>query len=535
MSRVGDDVKSKIKSLVYELLGGEVAAVTVYGSRVAGYAKPGSDYDVLAVARRFKDPLRYFYVSEPVKSSVLVVREKELLDDARSSKLGEFVVGRLLNVHEIILDPDGILAKAEAMYRRRVVEEELQELVFEYGQFSTQILIPPEYFLFSKLKKRAMVYPPAYYSYYHTYSGPRGNENTVWSVRRFKAVLDEMVGEGKLGVADGRYYLAPGYFKELTSKFRHPLLSTLGKAVKQYLAHFSSGKVGPRVFFEELSSKISRSREARLKLDLLENPRSLLSIPEGVFSTSGLEPMLKGSCSYELIPLGDVYSTAKLLRVRCGGGVKEYIAKEYLSPWALKWLVARIASAGVREFLVSPIDRLATEYKFSRLLRATGFRTPTILLVDPSRAILVREFVAGDTLGSILDKPDKRGVFEGLGRLLATLHNRYLITLGDVKPSNFLVSSDGLYIIDCEQARFGGDPWWDVAFIIYFSMLEGRSKNLENVKLNLEGFLLGYKSFPGRTRINKQLLLKIDSVFRPLLQPREIKLANTLLAELAAS
>lgn len=525
-----ESVKPSIKALVEELLGEEVLAITIYGSRVAGYAKPDSDYDVIAVARRFRDPVRYFYFEKPVKSSVLVVREKELLDDAAQARLGEFVVGRLLNVHEVVFDPGGVIGRAEAVYRRRVVEEEFQELVFEFGQFSTQILAPPEYFLFSKLRRRAMVYPPAYYSYYYTYSGPRGGENTRWSAKRFNAVLSEMARRGEVRRVGGRYSPTPAYLKKLLGGYRHPLLPIVGRAIRQYLTHFSSGKVGPRVFIDELTSKITRSRGLEARLSVLDNPRCLLSLPEGVFSTSGLEPLVKGSLRYEAKPLGDIYSTAKLLRVYSNGPPRGYIVKEYVSPWALKWLVARVASAGVREFLVSPTDRLATEYRFTRLLRATGFKTPRITLVDPGRALVVRQFVEGETLASMLGDPGRDWVFRRLGALLANLHKRYLITLGDAKLSNFLLSGGDLYVLDCEQARFGGDPGWDLAFMLYFSMFEGRGKSLLGVRRSLVELVKGYKSVYEELRVGGQLASKMDYIFRPLLQPREIKLAGSLLA-----
>ncbi|MEM4165478.1 MAG: nucleotidyltransferase domain-containing protein, partial [Nitrososphaerales archaeon] len=79
-----------------------IAGICLYGSRVAGYAKADSDYDVMIAIEEYPPLVRYKYLQNEVSVSALLVDAKALKDDAEKAKLGEFVVGRLLNIYEPI-------------------------------------------------------------------------------------------------------------------------------------------------------------------------------------------------------------------------------------------------------------------------------------------------------------------------------------------------------------------------------------------------------------------------------------------------
>ncbi|MGC8556389.1 MAG: hypothetical protein ACP5NG_05250, partial [Conexivisphaera sp.] len=443
-----------------------------YGSQVAGYATAESDYDLLAVLEGAREGARYYYVRSPGGRyfSVLSVGAGRLEGDAERAELGEFVIGRLLNPYQVLLGGD-VVERAARAYRRRVVLEELARLASDYGQFATEILAPPEYFLFSKLRRRARIYPPASYSYVRTYSGPEGPANLEFSASRFREALDELAAEGIVERV-GRLYraLRPPLPR------RPPEMDTLVLAVRQYATHLSSGRVSPRVFAEELSSKARRSRAAG-RLEQLERPRSLLSLPEGRLSTEGLAPLLRGCARARTRPLGEFYSTTRELEAECPWGTLRAVVKEYGSPWAAKWVMARVAAAGIREMRFSPAERMAAEYAFTRLLRLAGLSTPRVLLVDPGRLVAVKEYVEGVLLERAVG--DERP-FRELGRILGRLHSAG-VTLGDVKPSNFLVAPSSIYLIDCEQAMRGGSAAWDVASFLYFLAPLGRRRGADAV------------------------------------------------------
>ncbi|MFN3622393.1 MAG: nucleotidyltransferase family protein [Nitrososphaerales archaeon] len=165
-----------------------IAGICLYGSRVAGYAKADSDYDVLIVIEEYRPLVRYKYLQDEVSVSALLVDAKALKDDAEKAKLGEFVVGRLLNIYEPIYGAE-YLRRVEVLYKKRVILEALKCLASTYGELSTILQIEPEYFLFDKLKKRAAIYPPALYSYVKTYSEPNSARNLEATLKGFKEAL----------------------------------------------------------------------------------------------------------------------------------------------------------------------------------------------------------------------------------------------------------------------------------------------------------------------------------------------------------
>ena len=138
----------------------KITGVAAYGSKVAGYARPDSDYDLIVVSKRFPEGVRYRYVDSPVEASALVVDEDMLLQDARSSFLGEFVVGRLLNVYEPIAGPE-LFRSVELEFKKRVIVEALLELSSDYADFGRHLLAPYDNFIFDKLHTRAPDNTPA--------------------------------------------------------------------------------------------------------------------------------------------------------------------------------------------------------------------------------------------------------------------------------------------------------------------------------------------------------------------------------------
>ena len=84
----------------------KTSAIGAYGSKVAGYARPDSDYDLIIVAKRFREWDQVQVRRTAGGGSALIVDEEMLDEDAASSFLGEFVVGRLLNVYESIINAE---------------------------------------------------------------------------------------------------------------------------------------------------------------------------------------------------------------------------------------------------------------------------------------------------------------------------------------------------------------------------------------------------------------------------------------------
>ena len=189
------DEKGQLLDLASTLVKDPVTSVTAYGSKVAGYSRPDSDYDIIVTSKNFSGRVRYRYVDVPVKASALIVRDELFLSDAKKASLGEFVAGRLLNVHLPLKDAE-FTRQAEVESKKRVIAEAIYELSSQNGEFSQDLIIPLDYFLFDKLHKRAMIYPPVLYSYIKTYTCPSAPQNQGEQPRRLQGSGQASRGPG---------------------------------------------------------------------------------------------------------------------------------------------------------------------------------------------------------------------------------------------------------------------------------------------------------------------------------------------------
>ncbi|MEM3771903.1 MAG: nucleotidyltransferase domain-containing protein [Candidatus Micrarchaeia archaeon] len=150
---IEDNVKNSILNIVFDEYGKDnVLAACVYGSHVAGYARPDSDYDVIVVLKNYAAKIGYKYVREPILASILAVEKRILYDDAKKSSLGEFVVGRFLNIYEPLVGKD-LLEEVEVEYKKRVILEILSEFNGKFQPLMNVIRFPLKYFLFEKLRR----------------------------------------------------------------------------------------------------------------------------------------------------------------------------------------------------------------------------------------------------------------------------------------------------------------------------------------------------------------------------------------------
>jgi tRNA A-37 threonylcarbamoyl transferase component Bud32 len=538
--RLSDDERATLVSIASTLVEpSKTSAIGAYGSKVAGYSRPDSDYDLIIVSKRFPEGIRYRYIDSPVAASALIVDEHMFEEDAASSFLGEFVVGRLLNVYEPIANPE-LFRRFEVQYKRRVLVEALLELSSDYGEFAGRFGVPYEYFLFDKLHRRAAIYPPALYSYVHTYTCPLGAENKAISVDGFAAGAEELQRKGILRAAPDGVSLLPeklrgDAFTQVASMF-----SVTARGVTQYAVHGYAGRVGPSVFSREALSKLRRMRESPPPFALLEKPRSLLRLEEGTVIPDAsllVEELARllgfGTYSTEEQDIGEPYSTTRVLTFNEGTSKKSVVVKNYTDVRSLKWALLGIWASATRRFSTAPISRMDREYAMTLRLRGMGVLVPSILAVAPSERILVKDFVDGPTLASLINSflrgtSDKVGPISGYGEVLAKVHTGG-VALGDAKPSNVIVSDRGLYLTDLEQSVPGGDQAWDLAeFLYYTAKLSNREDAMRKVAT---AFLESYSRSGQKGNIAKAKGQKYLSPFRPFLTPGMTRMLRDRMSE----
>ena len=516
----------------------KISALAAYGSKVAGYARADSDYDLIIVSKRFRTGVRYKYVDSPVEASALIVDEHMLGQDAASSFLGEFVVGRLLNVYEPLVNPD-LFRSVEQEYKKRVLIEALIELASDYGEFSTHLLVPYEYFLFDKLHKRAAIYPPALYSYVHTYTCARGEENKAITVQGFATAAQSLQPRGFLTATPEGVRLVPEKLKADTFSRFESMFSLTARGVTQYAVHGYAGRVGPSVFSREALSKLRRMRESPAPYAPLEQPRSLLRLDQGTVipDSSLLVEELAGILGFKAYStkerdIGEPYSTTRVLTFIDDAHERSVVVKNYTDVRALKWALLGIWASTAKKFSASANSRLEREYGMTLRLQSVGILAPRVLAVAPGERIMVKDFIRGPTLASEINSCLK-GAPQGLrsvsayGDVIARVHASG-VALGDSKPSNVVVASDGLYLTDLEQAYPGGDQSWDIAeFLYYTAKLSTREDAMKSVA---EAFLGAYAKSADRSKIAKARGQKYFGPFRPFLTPGMAKMLRELLS-----
>jgi len=538
--RLTEDERTTISGIASSLVEpAKISGLAAYGSKVAGYARPDSDYDLLIVSKRFREGVRYRYVDSPVAASALIVDEHMLNQDADSSFLGEFVVGRLLNFYEPITNAE-LFRSVELAYKKRVLVEALIELSSDYGEFGRHLLVPYEYFLFDKLHKRAAIYPPALYSYVHTYTCPMGEENRASSIAVFASAAESLAPRGFLTVTPAGVRIVPEKLKaDAFSRFES-MFSLTARGVTQYAVHGYAGRVRPSVFSREALSKLRRMRESPPPFAPLEEPRALLRLEEGTVIPDAsliVEAIAKllgfEAYSTKEKDIGEPYSTTRVLTFHDASREKSVVVKNYTDIRSLKWALLGIWASTANRFSTSANSRMDREYGMTIRLKSMGILVPAILAVAPAERILVKEFVSGPTLSNVINSlmkgyPDGLENVSAYGDVISRVHAAG-IALGDSKPSNVVVAGDGLYLTDLEQATPGGDQSWDIAeFLYYTAKLSVREDAMKSVA---SAFLESYAKSGDRTRIARARGQRYFGPFRPFLTPGMAKMLRDMLTD----
>jgi len=538
LNRLGPNETRQLLEVADDVVGdgGRALAVAAYGSKVAGYARPDSDYDLIVVAKKLRGGIGYRYVHSPVTAAALVVEAELLERDAMKAYLGEFVSGRLLNVYEPILNGE-LIRKAEVESKKRVLAEEILEVGSQLGEFAQDLIIPLEYFLFDKLHKRALIYPPALYSYIKTYTCPSGEENKAFTLEGFAEAALSLQSSGilKFEAKDGAPHiriLGEGLRSRAFAKTLS-LFNLTTRGVRQYAVHGYAGRVGFNVFKDEALSKVKRMQEKADPPTELEEPKSLIKLAEG-FAVPKTEQMverlaaLSGFVTYtrKEKSLGEIYTTAKLLTLKSATGSEaKFVFKHFADIRSVKWAILNVWSLS-RKFSTSPQARMHREYNASLVLRSRGVATPVIIGAVLDDKVLVKEYIEGERLSDIVQavltgRSVETGTVERFGEALAAIHKAGF-ALGDSKATNVILRVDGrLCFTDLEQAAEGGDQAWDVAsFVYYQAKLSFKEVGMRRVG---DAFLQGYSRVNGTDNIVKAKSPKYIAPFRPLTAPQMLK------------
>jgi tRNA A-37 threonylcarbamoyl transferase component Bud32/predicted nucleotidyltransferase len=531
MSSISQQELKVIRKCICKVTKGrKMIAACIYGSRVAGYDRPDSDIDLLIVLENYPYVVKYTYFRElNTKISVLAVDREALLRDAQSAFLSEFVIGRLLHIYEPIANAE-FLAMIEQTYKRRVILEEVHDILESTGVLGTEIIFPLEFVAFSKIKHRMSLYPSAAYSYYKTYTTSK--RNLEFALEGYRRAIADIVArdskifatrqDGLLQISDKRIFIEK---KEVRLKLSKKL-----REFNSYLVHTYAGRKIMHFAVSEAQSKIRRRVRVMMKLpDFMLQPRKTYwRLPEGrliIDSRNWLDDLASHLGNYSISKktrIGNKNSRTTMYVLKHGSDEYKIAVKELARSKALKWAMVGMWSEPVRNYRMDPLFRLGSEYKAIRYIRSLGLRTPVIEAIVLDKRLLVTQFVDGITLADVIRNcmvgKSSASLIRKAGAEIAKVHTAGA-TFGSIKPKNIIVSEKDLYFTDVEQFIFkAGDPAWDVAQFISWGL-----KSIRNSKIAssiTKEFIEGYLSVGDPSNISRLAKSKryIQS-FYPVLVP----------------
>ena len=512
----------------------KVVGVCLYGSRVAGYARPESDYDLIIVLEDYAYILKYVYLKEAeLELSALVVDRNSLERDAESAFLGEFVVGRLLHIYETITNAE-LFRRLEIVYKKRVILEEISDIVRSTNILSTEITFPLEYIMFSKIRHRSLLYRNALYSFYKTYTGQNSVHNIEFALNGYQQALKEILEvDNEMLILRSRGNLVQISEKSVDVKRSMSVASLkLTKKFQEftsYIIHAYAGRHTLQYVVKEAEAKITRQKKYSIELPkFISTPRECYwKLPEGLLiidDTDWLDT-IANSNGFSRYVISNRFRLGKSTSVvhtmsdpDDDSRKKTIVVKKLAKSKAIGW------SSSARNYKVDPLFRLSIEYKALRYIRLLGLNSPVIESVVLGKKILVTEFIEGILISDIMKNCLNRNTIDGLGWIKVAGEKIGMIhadksTLGDINPSSLIIRKGTLYITGAEQFGFrSGDPVWDIVSFIGRGLK--RTSNTIIAKQIVKEFLAGYSEEMTMEYMKKLINTKhYLELFYPLLTP----------------
>ncbi len=505
-----------------------IEAICLYGSRVSGYAREDSDYDVLLILSEYANGVKYSYEKVDDNQLALLIVDKKALElDAEKGSFGDFIAGRLISPYTPILNTE-YLEDIEVKIKKRFAEEDLEDLVIEYEELARGLVIRLEYLVLARMRKRSRGYPPLRYSYINMLREGLRDKNMTAILKGYKRAVKELVTSKFIRVEGEAIRFENEYVDIiLSSKTYNKVVNLVDfsrRALSAYITHGKAGRVKLDVFAMELTSKIKRELQTTFKRQRIEDPKNFLFLK----TDKGLMCLNEESTIVELVQklrneknvdvnplsssLNEVYSITL--------DDEKLVVKKFTNWYTFKWFMLNIAAYGTKVFSLSGKARLANEYGINRLLAENNILVPEIVAISIKDRVLVERYIEGASALDFLEEAfsveeltdQQKGLAIELGKTIATIHSLHVV-IGDCKPENFIIGTNGqIYVLDLEQGERRGDPTWDVAEFLYFSGHFG-SKFTNGLRDFVLNFVEGYCQIGDRTILRRAAGFRYSRVF----------------------
>jgi tRNA A-37 threonylcarbamoyl transferase component Bud32/predicted nucleotidyltransferase len=503
-----EEMYNEFSTLCQQIAGKEkVEAICMYGSRVGGYARKDSDFDVLLILTHYKNGVRYFYRTINDKQyAILTVDKKAIELDVETGNFGDFIAGRLISPYRPIHNSE-YLEHLEVKVKKRFAEEELRDLVSEYEELARGLVIKPEYFILARMKKRSRGYPPLRYSYMQMLKDELRTKNMDAILSGYRSALTALQTTHIIKYFNDEVTLENNYVnKVLSSKRLNKVVNFIDsskRAISAYITHGRAGRVKLDVFAKELTSKLKREFKIAFAREEIEDPKNYLFLrtEQGLVNLNEQNMMLESIQQFmdhqasKSQPLASALNDVFLVTVN----KEKYVVKKFTNWYNVKWFVLNIAAYGTKKFALSGKTRLANEYGINRLLAENKMLVPDIVTISLKDRILVQRFIPGinglDFYGKAFASSGltnkQKQIAHKIGKTIAEIHSLD-VAIGDCKPENFVITDDeGVFVLDLEQGERKGDKSWDIAEFLYFSGHFG-SNFTGGMKEFVQCFIEGY-------------------------------------------
>ncbi len=505
-----------------------IEAICLYGSRVSGYAREDSDYDVLLILSEYANGVKYSYEKVDDNQLALLIVDKKALElDAEKGSFGDFIAGRLISPYTPILNTE-YLEDIEVKIKKRFAEEDLEDLVIEYEELARGLVIRLEYLVLARMRKRSRGYPPLRYSYINMLREGLRDKNMTAILKGYKRAVKELATSKFIRIEGEAIRFENEYVDIiLSSKTYNKVVNLVDfsrRALSAYITHGKAGRVKLDVFAMELTSKIKRELQTTFKRQRIEDPKNFLFLK----TDKGLMCLNEESTIVELVQklrneknvdvdplsssLNEVYSITL--------DDEKLVVKKFTNWYTFKWFMLNIAAYGTKVFSLSGKARLANEYGINRLLAENNILVPEIVAISIKDRVLVERYIEGASALDFLEEAfsveeltdQQKGLAIELGKTIATIHSLHVV-IGDCKPENFIIGKNGqIYVLDLEQGERRGDPTWDVAEFLYFSGHFG-SKFTNGLRDFVLNFVEGYCQIGDRTILRRAAGFRYSRVF----------------------
>jgi tRNA A-37 threonylcarbamoyl transferase component Bud32/predicted nucleotidyltransferase len=505
-----------------------IEAICLYGSRVSGYAREDSDYDVLLILAEYANGVKYSYEKvDENQLAILIVDKKALELDAEKGSFGDFIAGRLMSPYTPLLNAE-YLEDIEVKIKKRFAEEDLEDLVIEYEELARGLVIRPEYLVLARMRKRSRGYPPLRYSYINMLREGLRDKNMTTILRGYRSAVKELATSKFIRV-DGEDIRFENEYVDriLSSKTYNKVVNLVDfsrRALSAYITHGKAGRVKLDVFAMELTSKIKRELQTAFKRQRIEDPKNFLFLKtdEDLMCLNEESTMvelvqkLRNEQTVDIDPLSSALNEVYSITL----DDEKLVVKKFTNWYTFKWFMLNIAAYGTKIFSLSGKARLANEYGINRLLAEKNVLVPEIVAISIKDRVLVERYIEGASALDFLEEAfaseeltdQQKSLAVELGKTIAMIHSLHVV-IGDCKPENFIIGNNGhIHVLDLEQGERRGDPTWDVAEFLYFSGHFG-SKFTDGLRDFVLNFVEGYCQIGDRNVLRRAAGFRYSRVF----------------------